>query len=333
MTKTMSISISKTAKINLFAIGLLAVLLFPILGPKYIVHIGVMVAINGIAVLGLGILGGYAGQTSLGQAAFYGIGAYVSALLAINFGVPFWIGILAAAAVTGLAGLAVGVPTLRVSGLYLVMVTIGVCEIVSLVMMNATEVTKGAQGVLQIPPPMIGSYAIDSPRSFFFLALAMLVLFIWLTLRVMRSRLGWYFRALNDSEIAATMVGINTVRSKVIAFVISAIWAGIAGSLYAHYVGYIHPDNFKLDLSVMLLTMAVFGGQRSITGMLLATLVLTGTTEYLRNIGEYRMVAYGLFLLWGMIYMPNGIGPYLSRIPQLLPERFRIKSAEGVTRK
>jgi branched-chain amino acid transport system permease protein len=322
--------LSKKNQKLLIATGLLLLVLFPILGPKYIVHIGVIVAINGIAVLGLGVLGGYAGQTSLGQAAFYGIGGYVSALLAINYGVPFWLGIIIAALVTGIAGLLVGVPTLRVSGLYLVMVTIGVNEIVWLYMMNAHKVTHGSQGVLNIPSPSIGSFLIDNPRSYFFLAIIFLAVFIWLTVRVMRSRLGWYFRALNDSEIAASMVGINTVRSKIIAFVISAVWAGVAGALYAHYVGYIHPDNFKLDLSIMLLTMAVFGGQRSIVGMLLATVILTGTTEYLRNIGEYRLIAYGLFLLWGMIYMPNGIGPYLSRLPQYLANRFRNKSSKGV---
>jgi branched-chain amino acid transport system permease protein len=326
----MSMSLYKKNQKVLIAIGLLLLVLFPILGPKYIVHIGVIVAINGIAVLGLGVLGGYAGQTSLGQAAFYGIGAYVSALLAINYGLPFWLGIIIAALVTGIAGLLVGIPTLRVSGLYLVMVTIGINEIVWLYMMNAHEVTRGSQGVLNIPSPSIGKFLIDSPRSYFFLAIIFLAVFIWLTVRIMRSRLGWYFSALNDSEIAASMVGINTVRSKIIAFVISAVWAGVAGALYAHYVGYIHPDNFKLDLSIMLLTMAVFGGQRSIVGMLLATVILTGTTEYLRNIGEYRLIAYGLFLLWGMIYMPNGIGPYLIRLPQYLANRLRNKSSKGV---
>ncbi len=323
-------SVSQMTKTSYYALVLGIILLFPILAPNYLIHIGVYVAINSIAVLGLGILGGFAGQTSLGQAAFYGIGAYTSALLAINYNVPFWIGLVAAAVVAGVAGLLVGVPTLRVSGLYLVMTTIGINEIVWLFMMNSTTVTHGSQGVLQIPPPMLGSITVSSGRSYYYLAIVFLAMFLVLTLRIMRSRLGWYFRALSDSEIAASMVGVDTVRSKVIAFVISAVWAGVAGALYAHYVGYIHPDNFKLDVSVMFLTMAVFGGQRSVAGMLLATLVLTGSTEYLRNIGEYRMVAYGLFLLWGMIYMPNGIGPYLDRIPQLIGNWFRAKSSKGV---
>lgn len=134
-----------------------------------------------------------------------------------------------------------------------------------------------------------------------------------------------YFKALSTSEIAAAMVGLDVVGSKVIAFIISALWGGVAGSLYAHYIGYIHPDNFQLDISVLFLTMAVFGGQSSVMGMLLSTLILTISTEYLRNIGEYRMVAYGLLLLVGMIYMPSGIGPYLDRLT--LSIQYRIQKA------
>lgn len=317
--------LSRTATIAIA----LAVLLFPLVAPTYLVHIGVFIAINAIAVLGLGILGGYAGQVSLGQAAFYGIGAYTSALLAVSYGMPFWIGLAAAAVVAGVAGFAFGVPTLRVSGLYLVMTTIGVGEIVWLVMMNWTAVTRGSQGVLQIPPPKIGGFVFSSPRSFYYLVLAMLVLILIITLRVVGSRLGAYFRALSDSEIAASMVGVDTVRYKVVAFVLSAVWAGVAGALYAHYVGYIHPDNFKLDVSVLFLTMAVFGGQRSLAGMLVATMLLTGATEYLRSIGEYRMVAYGLLLLFGMVYMPAGIGPYLARVPDMIARRLQRTSEGG----
>jgi len=314
----------KQIKICLLTVIALFILIFPYLFPKYLIHIGIYIAINSIAVLGLGVLGS-SGQISLSQAAFYGIGAYTSSLLAVNFHFPFWLGIIAAALLAGAAGFIIGLPTIRVTGLYLVMITLGVNEIVWLCMMNLIPLTGGPQGVILIPPPTIAGFIIDSARSYYYLVICFLVFFIILTHRIFKSRLGMYFKALSTSEIAAAMVGLDVVGSKVIAFIISALWGGVAGSLYAHYIGYIHPDNFQLDISVLFLTMAVFGGQSSVMGMLLSTLILTISTEYLRNIGEYRMVAYGLLLLVGMIYMPSGIGPYLDRLT--LSIQYRIQKA------
>ena len=314
----------KQIKICLLTVIALFILIFPYLFPKYLIHIGIYIAINSIAVLGLGVLGS-SGQISLSQAAFYGIGAYTSSLLAVNFHVPFWFGIIAAALLAGAAGFIIGLPTIRVTGLYLVMITLGVNEIVWLCMMNLIPLTGGPQGVILIPPPEIAGFIIDSARSYYYLVICFLVFFIILTHRIFKSRLGMYFQALSTSEIAAAMVGLDVVGSKVIAFIISALWGGVAGSLYAHYIGYIHPDNFQLDISVLFLTMAVFGGQSSVMGMLLSTLILTISTEYLRNIGEYRMVAYGLLLLVGMIYMPSGVGPYLNRLT--LSIQYRIQKA------
>ena len=309
----------------IFALVFVAAVLFPLVGSQYSIHLGVGIAINAIAVLGLGVLGS-SGQISLAQAAFYGIGAYTSSLLAVHFGVPFWIGIVAAAALSAVAGIIVGLPTIRVSGLYLVMVTLGVNEIVWLVMMNAIPLTGGPSGVLNIPAPDLFGMSFRSTSHYYYLALAFLVLFAWLTFRILRSRLGTYFKALESSQLASSMVGINLVRTKLTAFVISAIWGGVAGALYAHYIGYISPDSFRLDLSVMLLIMAVFGGQTSVGGMLLATAVLSTATEYLRVIGSFRMIAYGVLLVLGMIYMPRGIGPFLAKIrfgrraPEAAPE-------------
>ena len=310
-------------------VGAVVLLLAPQVLNTYLVHIGVFILINAIAVLGLGVLGGFAGQVSLGQAAFYGIGAYTSSLLATRLGVPFWLGMPTAVVVSAAAGLVIGVPTLRVAGLYLVMTTIGVNQIAWLVMMNWIPATGGPHGLLAIPAPTIGSFAFNGPTTYFYLALGFFLLFLFVTLRLVRSRQGLFFRALSDNELAASMVGVGTTNAKILAFVVSAAWAGGAGSLYAHYVGYIHPDNFTLDVSVLFLTMAIFGGGRSIAGMLIATVVLTGATEYLRSIGELRMVGYGLLLLLGMIYMPQGIGPFLPRIARYAGELFARRTAAG----
>ncbi len=293
-----------------YSLLVLLVLAAPFLFSTYLVHIGVFILINAIAVIGLGVLGGFAGQVSLGQAAFYGIGAYTTALLSTRYNLPIGISILAAPLLAGMIGYVIGRPTMRVAGLYLVMITIGINEITRLVLLNWIDFTNGPQGVKGIPAPMLAGINLRNSTWYFYIALAVLVLIILLTQRLIRSRVGMYLQALGDSEIAARMIGVDTAGVKTLAFVISAVWAGLAGALYAHYIGYIHPDNFKLEVSVLFLTMAIFGGQRSIPGMLVATAALTGATEYLRSIGEYRMVAYGFLLLVGMIYMPDGIVPY-----------------------
>lgn len=297
-----------------YGLLILFVLAAPFLFSTYLVHIGVFICINAIAVIGLGVLGGFAGQVSLGQAAFYGIGAYTTALLTTRYDVPVGISILAASLLACIIGYIIGRPTMRVAGLYLVMITIGINEITRLVLLNWIDFTHGPQGVKGIPAPVIAGTNLRNSTWYFYIALAVLVLIILLTQRILRSRIGMYLQALGDSEIAARMIGIDTAGIKTLAFVISAAWAGLAGALYAHYIGYIHPDNFKLEVSVLFLTMAIFGGQRSIPGMLVATVALTSATEYLRNIGEYRMVAYGFLLLLGMIYMPEGIVPYFMNI-------------------
>lgn len=294
----------------LYFLLILLVLSAPFLLSTYLIHIAVFIFINSIAVIGLGVLGGFAGQVSLGQAAFYGLGAYTTALLSTRLGVPVGISIAIAPLVAGVVGYIVGRPTMRVAGLYLVMITIGINEITRLVLLNWIDFTGGPQGVKGIPAPMLAGENLRDSTWYFYIALAVLVIIILLTRRILRSRIGLYLQSLGDSEIAARMIGVDTAGIKTLAFVISAVWAGLAGALYAHYIGYIHPDNFKLEVSVLFLTMAIFGGQRSIPGMLVATLALTGATEYLRSIGEYRMVAYGLLLLVGMIYMPDGIVPY-----------------------
>lgn len=290
---------------------------FPAYLPKYILHIVIYIMITSIAVMGLGILGA-SGQVSNAQGAFYGIGAYTSALLCVKFGMSFWLSLLFVIAAACIVGLIVGLPTIKVSGLYLIMTTLGVNEIVYLVMMNFISLTGGPQGVSKIPVPKIFGFAFRSMTSFYYLAFIAILFFSILSIRIYRSRLGLYFFAVNKSDIASNMNGVNVVKTKLLAFIISAIYGGVAGALYASYIGYIHPDNFKTDVSILFLTMSIFGGQRSIIGMICATAVLTIATEYFRFIGEYRLIAYGLVLILGMIYMPEGIGGKLKRNKTLI---------------
>jgi branched-chain amino acid transport system permease protein len=280
----------------------------PLFLQHYTLHIVIFAGINLIAVLGLGLLVGFSGQVSIGHAAFYGIGAYTSALLTMKLGIPFWIALPSAGIAAAIVGILLGVPSLKVSSLYLVMTTIGFSLIVWLVMLQWHSLTNGPNGIIDIPSPTIGSFVFDSPGKFYYLVLIFSVLAVLIMVRITKSAIGLRLTAICDQELAAKSVGINVTYYKVSAFIISSFFAGVSGSLYAHYVTFIHPDNFYILTSLIFLVMAVYGGQRSITGITISTVILTLSTEYFRAFGEFRMISYGLLLVLGMVFFPDGIG-------------------------
>jgi branched-chain amino acid transport system permease protein len=286
---------------------LLALLVLPAVAPQYVVHIAVFVLIYTLPVVGLGFLTGFTGRVSLAQGALFGIGAYTTALLTTSLGWSPAASLVPAVAVTVAIAVLLGGAAVRLAGLYFVMATIGIQQIVWIVLMNWTELTHGPQGVRSIPPVGIAGFTLETTQQFYFLALLFAALSYVLAKRVIASRLGLYLRALSDDQLAASAVAVEVGRAKVTALALSAAWAGAGGFLYAHYVRYIHPDMFGLEPSVLFLVMSMFGGYRSIEGMILATAVLESATEYLRPFGEFRMIAYGLILLLGMMYFPKGI--------------------------
>jgi branched-chain amino acid transport system permease protein len=303
--------------IVLFLVAIL-LLSLPIFCGYYVVHNIIFSGINLIAVLGLGLLVGFSGQVSIGHAAFYGIGAYASALLTTKLGFSFWTALPLSGMIAGIAGVLLAIPSLKVAALYLVMTTIGFSMIVWLIMLQWEGLTNGPNGIIGIPAPTIAGWALDSPAKYYYLVLVSAALAVWLMNRIVKSSIGLRLMAIFDQEEAAKAVGVNANYFRVLAFVVSSIFAGVAGSLYAHYVTFIHPENFDIWISVIFLVMAVFGGQRSIPGITASAVILTFATEYFRVFGNYRMIGYGLFLAVCMIYFPDGIskiklGP-ISRI-------------------
>jgi branched-chain amino acid transport system permease protein len=224
-----------------------------------------------------------------------------------RLGLPPLVGLPAAILAASAIGTALGVPAIRLSGLYFVMSTIGIQQILWILLMHWSSLTGGPQGVRNIPALSIGDLVLNTPARFYGAALVGAVASYLLARRVIASRFGLFLRAVADDELASATTGVSVLRAKATALALSGAWAGAAGFLHAYYLRYVHPDMFTLDLSVVFLTMAMFGGYRSLEGMLLATAILGGASEYLRPFGQFRLVAYGAMLVLSMMFFPRGL--------------------------
>ncbi len=286
----------------------LAVLTFPFYVPTdFLMHLGNLALINAIVVVGYNIILGYCGQISLGHAAFFGLGAYVSALLSVDGHISFWICLPLAGLAAAALGVLVGLPSLKLKGHYLAIATIGMGVIVELVLTNWTPVTHGAVGIRGIPTPSFLGLAINSEERFFYLILTIVVLMVLFARRIRDSKYGRAFNAVRNSEVAAEACGLNSTIVKVLAFSLSALFAGIAGSLYAHWATYISPDTFNFDQSAAFLIMLLIGGNGRITGAMVGAVILTYLPELLLPLQNYYMLIYGAGVVLMVIYMPDGI--------------------------
>lgn len=260
----------------------------------YYLRILMLIGINLIIALGLNLVTGTTGQLSMGHAGFVAIGAYTSAILVMQYNTPFALAMLAGAGMAALLGFLIGIPTLRLEGDYLAMVTIGFAEIIRVFFLNFAPGGK-AVGMAGIPQE-------TGPT----LVLAVVILVLALNIQLFRSRIGRAFFAIREDEIAAASSGINTTRLKVTAFTMGSFLAGLGGALYAHYMYFIRPGDFGFMRSIEFLNMVVLGGLGSIPGTILGTAVLTAAPEMLRFFQEYRMMIYGALLVLFMIFRPNG---------------------------
>lgn len=286
----------------MIGILLAAMLVFPLMGfSQYVYRIAVVSVLYAILAMSLNLIAGVAGQISLGHIAFYGIGAYTSALLCVNFDVSVWVGILAAFVVSMLFGLLIAIPTLKLSGGYLAILTMSFAEIIRLILLNWTSVTRGPMGILNIPKPSLFGYTIKSSGAFLYLVLAVAIIVYIGLHNLIHSRFGRNLQALRDDEISSESMGINVYRYKVIAFVISTGVAGVAGALFASYMEFIDPSSFISDESTVILSMVVLGGMGNMNGSIIAAALLTILPEALRSFSDYRMLVYGVVLVAMML--------------------------------
>ena len=292
--------------------GLLLLTIPHLLPGKYLLQLVNLGLISLIVVVGLNYITGYCGQINFGQAAFWGIGAYVTALATMN-GVSFWLALPLAAIATGLCSLLLGIPTLKLRAYYLAMATIGFGEIVQLVLIHWEPVTGGTSGLRGVPGVSIGGHLISGNMEQYYFLLAWCALALGLALRVRASKLGRAMIALRDSEIAAEVAGVDTVRIKMLAFAMSSMYAGVAGGLYVSYVNYVSPDLFSNAQAVLFFTMLVVGGTGSAVGAVLGTALLTALPEALRFLKEWYLVLYGVGVILIIIFIPEGLASLGAR--------------------
>lgn len=279
--------------------------------------------------LGLNILTGYTGLVSLGHAGFVAIGAYTASLLTVKAGCPFFPAMLVGMLAAALIGVLVGLPTLRVTGTYLSIITLGFGEIVKMVLMNWQKVTNGTLGIKNIPKPQIfGLKFTVANNGMYFLILAMIVLCSLFCRSLLHSKTGRALRAIRADEMASTMMGINVTGYKILAFVFSAVICALGGALYASLIGYIDPNTFNFDVSTLMLSIVILGGMGTLRGMYVGAIVLIASPEVSRSLMKYRFVLYGVILVLMMRFRPEGILGWRSTLPYKLSENVKKLAEE-----
>lgn len=279
----------------------------PLIGNPYYIGVLVFVGIYSLITVGLSLLMGYTGQISLGHAAFFGIGAYTSGILSTRFAVSPWLGMATAVLFAAAIAFAIGAPALRLKGHYLAMATLAFGEIIYIVFNHWIDYTGGPSGFGQIPRFSLGDFSLESDFSYYYLVWGIVLISFLLSLNLIHSRIGRALRSIHGSEVAAKAMGVNTSRYKLQVFILSAVFAALAGSLYAHFITFVSPSSFTVMFSVVLVTMVAVGGMANIWGAVMGAALLTILPEYLRVFQDYDILIYGCTLLLIMIFLPEGL--------------------------
>ena len=274
---------------------------------SYILNIASMALIYAILALSLNLVTGFLGITNLGQAAFFGVGAYTAAILSTKLNVPFLVTLPLAALMAGLIGAVLGLITLRVSGRYLSIVTLGFCEIARLVELNWFALTRGPLGIMNIPAPKIFGFEFDTLTGKYYIVLILTCLVTIATLHLIQSRTGRAISAIKSDQLVADVMGINVKQVKTLVFVVASAIAGLAGGFYAHYISFIDPTSFNYNKSIQIMSMAILGGMGSIPGSIIGAIVLTVLPELLRDFVLLRQVLYGVVIIVIVLFRPAGL--------------------------
>ena len=286
----------------------IALLIFPLLEDNpYTIGSTNLIAINAIVVHGLNLFIGYAGQISLGHAAFFGLGAYGSAIATVTFGIPPWPAMVLVACGVAVVALILGIPILRLSGHYLAMATLGLNFVVHSILLQWDEVTGGPSGFSGIPYLSFGSFEFDDEIRLHYLLWGITLICLLLCLNLVRSGVGRGLAALAGDETAAAALGVNTRNAKIKIFVLSAVLASIAGSLFAHTYSFVSPDSFGIFTSTDMVIMVVVGGMGSIWGSLFGAALMTMMPEWMDMFETYKDFVHGGILVLVLMFLPQGL--------------------------
>lgn len=272
-----------------------------------VLNLAVLVGIYFTVCIGLSLIFGIGGQLSLAQAAFYGIGAYTSAILSTKLHVPVFLAFVAAAFVAGIIGWLLAAPILRLKTIYLAMATLAFGDILITLIRENRDVTGGSTGIINLPAPAIGSFVFNSPLRYYYLVWAVALVAAWIAHNLLRSRIGLGLRALSDSEIGAATCGVDVARYKAWMFTIGAVLAGLAGALFVHYISFISPDSFTVSFSITMVMILAIGGRETLMGAFLGAVAVTILPVLLSSYQKYSELIFGALFLAVVIFMPGGL--------------------------
>lgn len=302
------LSLCKKYRIPLIIAALIFLAVFPLMGFKAsTVRIFCRILLYCTLAGSLNMINGYSGQTCIGQAGFFAIGAFTMAILATRYQISFWILLPLSGVTAMLVGLLVALPTLRMSGIYLSIITLGASEVIRITALNWESLTGGSFGIKNIPRPELLGLVIDKPVKFYYLFLIIAVVFLYVSYRTLKSRVGRAWMAIREGELAAKSLGIQTSRYKATNFMFGAFWAGICGAAYAPYLQYIDSAVFTLDEGFNILSMVIIGGQGTLAGPIVGSILVNSLTELLRPIGQWRFVMYAAMIIIMMWVRPQGL--------------------------
>ncbi len=302
---------------GLLVVGAIFLLAFPLVAPnRYIVHIVNMAGLYILISLGLNLAMGYCGQINLALGAFWGIGAYTAALLNTRLGMPIWIDMPVGMVLSGITGALIALPMLKVRSHYLALVTIGLSETINIIIVNETWLTEGPIGISGIKTPSLFGIAFDGDERFFYLVLFCVVVGYLVARQIVSHRIGRSFIAIRDDYVAAKAMGVNTAYYQILANSICAVYCGVAGVLYAHMNTYISPDIFEFKSALFVLTMTMIGGMGSLAGSVVGGLGLPLTQEWLRAIGNWQLVGFGLAIMIVVLFVPGGVVGLTRRLEE-----------------
>lgn len=275
----------------------------------YYLHLVTIMLIWIVMTQGLNIIQGYAGYVSICQATFFGIGAYASAIVTLKLGWPVSMGLTSAILAGALAGVVIGWPSLKMKGHYFAIATMAFAVLVGAVMLNWKELTGGDAGLHGIPRPemVVWDFDLASPIGYYYITLVAASFSVWFVGRFSRSRVGRSIIAVRENEALARAIGVNTTRSKRLAFTISAVFGSFAGALYAHYINFVNPTPFHLEASLNAILAVIIGGSGTVWGPVIGSALVVFLPEYLRVATMYRMVIYGALIILVTIFMPRGV--------------------------